>query len=471
MRLCVRACVRVHLSWWFFAPSHLVGFLAAVALAALLCFTAQIELLNEPVFDMMTAELAATTQQEEGDEAGIDAATMYEREDRDADEAAYEAAEGLDDEAEEAEASREESDNNTDGDDDDDDDDDEATRAALGLGDADDEWDAMAVEGEDEGEEGDGPRGKKGKQTKGLLDDDDDDEEDEDGLTVEDLRTMSTFQRHQREMSKKIQELEEENVADKTWQMSGGVLLRHLPTRAPRLLLSPSHRYNSLTNTQKTHTQLKHTHTTSLLFLFACACCSFLQLCVCVRACVCVCVCVCVFLSARDCCAEADATKRPENSLLDEFLEFDHLAPPPPPMTQEETTRIEDLIKQRIIDNVFDDVERRYDDDDLTSHAAALPDVAQEKSKLSLAEVYEQEFMEASTGAVTSAAERRVQKQRKAVKQLMMAIEDELNALTNAHYLPMRPKEDLTITTNAPTVTLEDGEHTQRVRVCISVSE
>ena len=140
-------------------------------------------------------------------------------------------------------------------------------------------------------------------------------------------------------------------------------------------------------------------------------------------------------------------------------------------MTQEETTRIEDLIKQRIIDNVFDDVERRYDDDDLTSHAAALPDVAQEKSKLSLAEVYEQEFMEASTGAVTSAAERRVQKQRKAVKQLMMAIEDELNALTNAHYLPMRPKEDLTITTNAPTVTLEDGEHTQRVRVCISVSE
>lgn len=39
----------------------------------------------------------------------------------------------------------------------------------------------------------------------------------------------------------------------------------------------------------------------------------------------------------------------------------------------------------------------------------------------------------------------------------MMTIEDELNALTNAHYVPMRPTEDLTIATKAPVISLEEG--------------
>ncbi|EGD78371.1 hypothetical protein PTSG_09438 [Salpingoeca rosetta] len=308
---------------------------------------AQIELMNEPIFDMLSSQLEATQLES----ARTDVATLYEQEDRDEDEAAYEDAEGFDDEGAALEDEEE-----------DEGDEEDVDKAGTGEDEHESDTDAKALGLDDDDDD----------EFEGMTDDDDDMSGDEE-LTIEDLKKMTSFQRHQHEIKKQIQELEQENVAEKTWQMSG----------------------------------------------------------------------------------EADARVRPENSLLEEFLEYDHVTAPPPPMTEEQTEKLEDVIKQRIVDNIFDDVERRFEED-LENEQKQLPDVLKEKSKLSLAEVYEQDFLEATQGAVTSAAERRVQRQHKAVKQLMMSIEDELNALTNAHYLPMRPKEDLSISTSAPVVTMED---------------
>ena len=52
---------------------------------------------------------------------------------------------------------------------------------------------------------------------------------------------------------------------------------------------------------------------------------------------------------------EATAGERPQNSLLNVHLDFNAATKLPPTITKETTNRIEDLIKQRVLDELFDD--------------------------------------------------------------------------------------------------------------------
>jgi len=92
---------------------------------------------------------------------------------------------------------------------------------------------------------------------------------------------------------------------------------------------------------------------------------------------------------------ETDAHKRPENSLLEEYIQFDRNTRLPPVITTETTDSIEQLIKQRIKDKTFDDVERKKktaDDANAKTYKKELI-LEHEKSKISLAQVYEQEYL------------------------------------------------------------------------------
>ena len=57
---------------------------------------------------------------------------------------------------------------------------------------------------------------------------------------------------------------------------------------------------------------------------------------------------------------EANANARPVNSLLAEHLDFNTASKLPPVITQEKSTSIEAMIKQRIMDELFDDPVRKY---------------------------------------------------------------------------------------------------------------
>lgn len=82
------------------------------------------------------------------------------------------------------------------------------------------------------------------------------------------------------------------------------------------------------------------------------------------------------------------------NSLLEQDLEFDVASKPAPVITEETTVSLEDLIKKRIIDTHFDDVERTLaptEANGKTSRKQRM-ELNDEKPTQSLAAVYEQDF-------------------------------------------------------------------------------
>ena len=56
---------------------------------------------------------------------------------------------------------------------------------------------------------------------------------------------------------------------------------------------------------------------------------------------------------------EVNSIERPENSLLQEHLDYDNVAKQAPIVTEEVSRRLEDIIMQRIKDKAWDDVTRK----------------------------------------------------------------------------------------------------------------
>ena len=84
---------------------------------------------------------------------------------------------------------------------------------------------------------------------------------------------------------------------------------------------------------------------------------------------------------------EANAHERPLNSLLDVHLDFNAATKMPPTITKETTNKIEDLIKQRVLDELFDDPVLR-NLDERKKIGATEEEVDFTKSKKGLGDLY-----------------------------------------------------------------------------------
>ena len=93
---------------------------------------------------------------------------------------------------------------------------------------------------------------------------------------------------------------------------------------------------------------------------------------------------------------EANARERPLNSALETDLEFEHVMAPPPVISEEITQKLEDIIKQRIIEGRFDDVERVEPVEQRERKEAPKLDDA--KSSKGLGDVYADEYMKQKVG-------------------------------------------------------------------------
>nr|CAG4641022.1 EOG090X09DZ [Eulimnadia texana] len=142
---------------------------------------------------------------------------------------------------------------------------------------------------------------------------------------------------------------------------------------------------------------------------------------------------------------EVTAEARPENALLEEDLQFDHTTRQAPVITEETSKTLEDIIRRRIKDAAFDDVERKIKPvADPREYKKQLV-LDQEKSKFSLAELYEQEYLKAqeqqqqqpSASLADPVAEKEsTDENHAAIRKMMTSLFSKLDALSNFHYTP-----------------------------------
>ncbi|PRP89339.1 hypothetical protein PROFUN_02213 [Planoprotostelium fungivorum] len=151
---------------------------------------------------------------------------------------------------------------------------------------------------------------------------------------------------------------------------------------------------------------------------------------------------------------EVHAGARPVNSLLEADLDFQALARPPPIITEAVTDVLEDIIKKAVIDETYDDVVRRRIIDTNIKKRFVLDD---KKSKLSLAEIYENEYLEASGGGKKSEQEEKVNPQHEKIQRTFDRLCAKLNALCNFHYAPKVNVDDVEISQkNSKSILMEE---------------
>ncbi|XP_051919096.1 U3 small nucleolar ribonucleoprotein protein MPP10 isoform X2 [Hippocampus zosterae] len=149
---------------------------------------------------------------------------------------------------------------------------------------------------------------------------------------------------------------------------------------------------------------------------------------------------------------EVTAQSRPENSMLEEDLDFDQASRKAPAITEETTLHLEDIIKQRIKDQAFDDVVRKEKPKEEVFEYKKRLTLDHEKSKLSLAEIYEQEYLkqtQTKTEEVDNPAHVEIQK-------LMDALFLKLDALSNFHFTPKPCVPEVKVVSNLPSITMEE---------------
>ncbi|EHA8586286.1 U3 small nucleolar ribonucleoprotein MPP10 [Cocos nucifera] len=149
---------------------------------------------------------------------------------------------------------------------------------------------------------------------------------------------------------------------------------------------------------------------------------------------------------------EVTAAKRPMNSALEVDLAFEHNVRPAPVITEEVTATLEDLIRKRIMEEHFDDVQR----------APALPSKApkeykeldENKSKKGLAEIYEEEYAQKTGLAPQPLSVSDEQKKEASILFKKLCLK--LDALSHFNFAPKPVIEEMSVQANVPALAMEE---------------
>ena len=159
------------------------------------------------------------------------------------------------------------------------------------------------------------------------------------------------------------------------------------------------------------------------------------------------------------------AKERPKDSLLTKAMDFEVGLRAPPIPDREFTDKLENMIKQRIIDDIFDDPIKK-DFINLNEQKKAENDLDFEKSKKGLGEIYEEKYLGNET------TETKVDEIKKDCDDLCNQLFDIFKQMTNGTATPYGlkgKKEDLINITNIPAIQIEEkgnfiSDNTEKIK-------
>ena len=159
------------------------------------------------------------------------------------------------------------------------------------------------------------------------------------------------------------------------------------------------------------------------------------------------------------------AKERPKDSLLTKAMDFEVGLRAPPIPDREFTDKLENMIKQRIIDDIFDDPIKK-DFINLNEQKKAENELDFEKSKKGLGEIYEEKYLGNET------TETKVDEIKKDCDDLCNQLFDIFKQMTNGTATPYGlkgKKEDLINITNIPAIQIEEkgnfiSDNTEKIK-------
>lgn len=154
---------------------------------------------------------------------------------------------------------------------------------------------------------------------------------------------------------------------------------------------------------------------------------------------------------------EATSRSRPQNSLLEEDLEFERVMKSVPVITEETVQSLEERIKARILEGQFDDVVRKRPVDDKPFLPSRFFELQDTKSKQSLAEIYEDEYTAQTGGVAGEDRDGKLKKEHQELEKQWEQICGKLDALCNAHFTPKAPKASISTVANVAAASMESA--------------
>merc|ERR1740130_1482336 len=112
------------------------------------------------------------------------------------------------------------------------------------------------------------------------------------------------------------------------------------------------------------------------------------------------------------------------------------------------------MIKRRIRENLFDDVERKNETLGADRKTRTKPEISEEKSEAGLAEIYEKDYRQEVMGETQ---EDELSKEEVAIETDFKTICYKLDALANYHFTPRPPKEEVEVRANVNSIAMEEA--------------
>lgn len=154
-----------------------------------------------------------------------------------------------------------------------------------------------------------------------------------------------------------------------------------------------------------------------------------------------------------DMTGESSAKQRPKDSLLTKHLDFEFADKVAPPITEEFNISIEKIIKRRILDRAWDDVQKFIAPE--AKPFKLKEDLETDKSELGLAEVYEKEYVEKVSGIKES--EEKLSAEHQEIAELFSKLCYQLDSLSNFHFTPNPLQKEIQVRSNVSAISMEEA--------------